>query len=126
MGCQRKIAEKIVSECEADYVLNVKGNQPALQEDIVQHFQNQEMQDKIKNLNIAYNLLHNNGKVLGENELSMVKTVEKGHGRIEVRKYYYSRDILLLSESLQKKQTFLSNRSTVNGLGVDFLLTTDY
>ncbi len=99
---QRKIAEKIVDECESDYVLNVKGNQPALQEDIVQHFQNQEMQNRIEKLNIAYNKIHNNGKVLGDESLSMVKTVEKGHGRIEVRKYYYSKDISLMIDA--KKQ----------------------
>lgn len=102
MGCQRKIAEKIVDECESDYVLNVKGNQPALQEDIVQHFQNQEMQNRIEELNIAYSNLHNNWKVLGDESLSMVKTVEKGHGRIEVRKYYYSKDISLMIDA--KKQ----------------------
>lgn len=102
MGCQRKIAEKIVDECESDYILNVKGNQPALQEDIVQHFQNQEMQNKIKNLTIAYNVIHNNGKVLGDESLSMVKTVEEGHGRIEVRKYYYSKDISMMIDA--KKQ----------------------
>jgi predicted transposase YbfD/YdcC len=104
MGCQRKIAEKIVKECESDYVLNVKGNQPSLQEDIVQHFQNIEMQNKIKNLCIAYNMIGKNGKALGDESLSMLKTVEKGHGRIEVRKYYYSRDLSLLITA--KKEWF--------------------
>lgn len=93
MGCQRKIAEKIVVECKSDYVLNVKGNQEGLLNDIVQHFQNAEMQCRIENLNLAYRLSSNNGKPLGDRQLSMLKTVEKGHGRIEKRKYYYSTDI---------------------------------
>lgn len=99
MGCQRKIAEKIVGDCEADYVLNVKGNQPGLQEDIVQHFQDKEMQNKLKNLGVAYNLLHYHGKALGDETLAMMKTVEKGHGRIEVRKYYYSTDLSMLIDA---------------------------
>lgn len=92
MGCQRKITEKIVEECESDYVLNVKANQEALLDNVVQHFQNTEIQNRIENLNLAYNLLKNKG-ILGDKDLAMVKTVEKGHGRIEKRKYYYSGDI---------------------------------
>ena len=34
MGCQVKIAEKIKKDCESDYVLNVKGNQSGLMNDI--------------------------------------------------------------------------------------------
>lgn len=99
MGCQRKIAEKIVTNCEADYVLNVKANQPGLLEDIVQHFQDKEMQEKIDNLNTAYKVLNKNGHEVGDETLSMVKTVEKGHGRVEVRKYYYSRDLSLFLDA---------------------------
>ncbi len=51
------------------------------------------MRNRIENLNIAYRMLNNNGKPLGDPELSMLKTVENGHGRIERRKYYYSTDI---------------------------------
>lgn len=93
MGCQRKIAEKIVEECKSDYVLHVKGNQESLLNDIVEHFQNQEMQSRIDNLNLAYNLSYSNGKPIGDEKLSMLKTVDKGHGRIEKRKYYYSTNI---------------------------------
>ena len=99
MGCQRKIAEKIVNGCESNYVLNVKGNQEGLLNDIVQHFQYKEMQEKIDNLNIAYRIKNNNGKALGDSSLSMLKTVEKGHGRIEIRKYYYSQDIGLMLDA---------------------------
>lgn len=93
MGCQRKIAKKIVEECKSDYVLNVKGNQEALLNEIVEHYQNPEKKRRIGNLNIAYKLSNSNGKPLGDEQLSMLKTVEKGHGRIEKRKYYFSTDI---------------------------------
>lgn len=93
MGCQVKIAEKIKRDCESDYVLNVKGNQSGLMNDIAEHFQRSEMKNKIENINIAYRMLNSNNKPLGDAELSLLKTVEKGHGRIERRWYYYSTDI---------------------------------
>ena len=37
MGCQREIADKIVKK-EADYILGIKGNQPALQEEVTTYF----------------------------------------------------------------------------------------
>lgn len=57
------------------------------------------MQVKIDNLNIAYRLSNNRGKSLGDKSLSMVRTAEKGHGRIEIRRYYYSRDISLMIDA---------------------------
>jgi hypothetical protein len=41
----------------------------------------------------AYKLAGSNGKPLGGEELSMLRTLEKGHGRIEKRTYYYSTSI---------------------------------
>ena len=96
MGCQRKIAEKIIDECKADYVLNVKANQESLLNDIVEHFQNQEMVKKRENLNIAHQLAKTKGDPIGDTSLSMLRTIEKGHGRIESRTYYYSQDICVL------------------------------
>jgi predicted transposase YbfD/YdcC len=93
MGCQRKIAEKITKDCEADYVLNVKSNQEGLLNDVVECFQNFAKDGKKENLMIAYRLTGNSGKPLGDEKLSMIKTVEKGHGRIEKRTYYYSTSI---------------------------------
>jgi len=93
MGCQRKIVEKIIDECKADYVLNVKANQEGLLSDIVEHFQNQEMVEKRENLNIAHHLTKTKGNPIGDSSLSMLRTIEKGHGRIESRTYYYSQDI---------------------------------
>jgi predicted transposase YbfD/YdcC len=62
IGTQKEIAKKIV-EKHADYVLSVKGNQPALLDDIQLFFE-----DTPK-----------------EAELSFASTTEKSHGRIEVR-----------------------------------------
>jgi len=93
MGCQRKIAEKIIKDCKSDYVLNVKSNQEGLLNDVVECFQNFERDGKKENLKLVYKLTGSTGKPLGEEELSMLKTVEKGHGRIEKRTYYYSTSI---------------------------------
>ena len=93
MGCQKKIAKKIVSDCKADYVLNVKGNQEGLLNDIVECFHNKDMRNNIENLTIAYNALRCNGKALGDKNLSIVKTIDSGHGRIEKRTYFYTQNI---------------------------------
>lgn len=93
MGCQRKIAEKIIDDCKADYVLNVKANQEGLMNDIVECFQNQDMVQRIENLELAYELSKSFGKPLGNKGLSMLKTLDFGHGRIEKRTYFFTQDI---------------------------------
>lgn len=82
MGTQTKIAETIISR-EADYILQVKENQPRLYEDISLYFK-------------------------GEAELAGKKAMaEKGcyykeysgeHGRIEEREYYVEHDIEWMEE----------------------------
>ena len=104
MGCQRKIVKKIVNDCKSDYVLNVKGNQEALLNDIVQIFQDKTTQDSINTLNIKYKSLKGIRNVLSDKSLSMIMTAEKGHGRIEIRKYYYLTDITLMINA--KKEWF--------------------
>ncbi len=74
MGCQRDIAEKIIDK-KADYVLAVKGNQPTLMRDIVDWFDFAE-QNQFKDF-----------------EHDTCRTLDKGHGRIEKRKYYITEDI---------------------------------
>lgn len=77
MGCQKSIAEKII-ENGADYVLALKGNQPNLHED-VRLFLDDCLSDSFK-------------------AVSFDKHYEwdKGHGRIETRKYYITDDIAWL------------------------------
>jgi len=69
MGCQREIARTIIEQ-EADYVLALKGNQGNLYEDVVQLFQ-VALQQNFHGL-----------------EHSFFQTVEKGHGRIEMRRFW--------------------------------------
>ncbi|CAG4885707.1 ISAs1 family transposase ISAzo3 [Paraburkholderia saeva] len=68
MGCQREIAAKIVAG-GADYVLAVKGNQPALHEAIVQLFDAQRAQS-LRSVRFAEHC----------------QTGKKVHGRIETRR----------------------------------------
>jgi predicted transposase YbfD/YdcC len=69
MGCQTKIAEKIVEE-GADYVLAVKGNQPLLFEGIMDFFVD-HMDDDFARVKVSQH-----------------ESNEKGHGRKEHRSYY--------------------------------------
>ena len=78
-GCQTAIAEKIRKEKKADYVLAVKGNQPHLEEQITEFFGDMDEED------------------LQQAEwVESHKTVDKGHGRIEVREYFHSDEIAAL------------------------------
>lgn len=66
MGCQTEIARQIVKEKGADYVLSLKGNQGRLHEDIELLFMDLEKNPR------AY-------------AFDYAKTVDKGHGRVEMR-----------------------------------------
>ena len=75
-GCQTAIAEKIRKQKKADYVLAVKGNQPNLEEQITDFFS--DMSEK---------------ELATAEWVEAHKTVDKGHGRIEVREYFHSDEI---------------------------------
>lgn len=66
MGCQREIAENIVDQ-DADYVLSLKGNQGQLHEDVAEMFAYFE------------------GIEFADIDHDYHKTVNKAHGRIEIR-----------------------------------------
>jgi len=66
MGCQKKIARQIIVQ-GGDYVISLKGNQGHLLEDVTGLFASAE---KINFQNVAHDY---------------TRTVNKGHGRIEVR-----------------------------------------
>jgi predicted transposase YbfD/YdcC len=74
MGCQRDIAQNIL-DAGGDYLLAVKGNQETLAEDVEQEFKHAQADD------FAY-MDHLYRDV-----------VEKGHGRIERRQYWYTHDV---------------------------------
>ena len=85
MGCQKDIAKTIV-EKEADYVLALKGNQGTLHDDVQLFFED---------------LLAKKLKTIKYDEY---ETVEKGHGRIETRRYYVSEDIEWLTQEKEWKK----------------------
>lgn len=68
IGCQREIAQQIRDQ-DGDYVLAVKGNQPKLNEGIISIFSTVSTKPE----SIRY---------------QRVRTVEKGHGRIETREVW--------------------------------------
>lgn len=70
IGTQEKIVNKIVDK-GGHYVLKAKENQKELKKDIKRYFDKQ------------YNLY-------GNNEIQYCKSVEKGHGRSEIREYFLS------------------------------------
>lgn len=75
MGCQKDIAKKIVIEKKSDYVLSLKDNHEILKGEVEEYFKDVE-QARFK-----------------DDKVLRYSTMEKGHGRIEERLYYYSTDI---------------------------------
>jgi predicted transposase YbfD/YdcC len=67
MGCQREIADKII-ECDADYMLAVKDNQPTLRTDIEAVFARATLRSSVLEA------------------MDYAETHDKGHGRIETRR----------------------------------------
>jgi hypothetical protein len=79
MGCQRDIAEKIVSK-KANYVLALKGNQGTLRADIELFFQEQKARD------------------FADTKVDVHTTNDKDHGRLETRRITVCSDIEWLQE----------------------------
>ena len=73
IGTQEEIVNKIVDK-KAHYVLKVKENQKSLYKDIKKYFNKQ------------YNLY-------GNKEIKYKKTIEKDHGRAEIREYFLSYNV---------------------------------
>jgi predicted transposase YbfD/YdcC len=69
MGCQVGIAQKIIDH-GAHYVLSLKGNQPTLETDVLDYF-----------------------RTAPADEIVSTTTIEKGHGRIETRRYLASANV---------------------------------
>lgn len=77
MGCQKEIAGAI-TEAGADYVLALKGNHSTMHQDVITTF-NEGMDTRFKGIS---HQIH--------------QTVEKGHGRIERRRYFLVDDPLYM------------------------------
>jgi predicted transposase YbfD/YdcC len=80
LHCQRETAQALVAR-EADYVITLKDNQPALLADVSAHFIDLGERD------------------YAPAEVKRHRTTEKGHGRLERREYYVCR----LPEPLRRK-----------------------
>jgi predicted transposase YbfD/YdcC len=81
MGCQKKIAQQIIEQ-GGDYVLNLKGNQSTLHQDITlfieSYVDDQQLQDTV---------------------FDVAETVTGDHGRIETRRYWVTDDIGWLDQA---------------------------
>lgn len=102
MGCQRKIAEKIVDK-GADYVLGLKGNQGSLRADVELLFDEQ---------------MANN---FNDIAISRTQDTDAGHGRIETREVIAVADIDWLRQrhdwkGLTSIVMVLSTRETAKGI----------
>ncbi len=69
MGCQRRIAREI-AEADADYVLALKANQGTVHQEVRQYLDDATLNHP--------------------SELVRTQSIEKGHGRIETRRYWQS------------------------------------
>lgn len=82
MGCQTAIAEQII-QAQADYVLSLKGNQGQLHEDVKLYLDQAIDQDS------------------AEAACQTHETIDKDHGRIEVRRYWITEAIDWLDSKAQ-------------------------
>lgn len=80
IGCQKSVAEQII-QAKADYVLALKNNHPTLHDDVKLWLDDQT--DK--------------------GNIPVLETTDKGHGRIEVRRYSLSTNIDWLEQRAQWK-----------------------
>jgi predicted transposase YbfD/YdcC len=81
MGCQKKIAENIIGK-DADYVLALKGNHETVHEEVREFFA-----DAVPPCATQCSQAADSG------HMDFHQTIEKGHGRIETRRYWQSTDI---------------------------------
>ncbi|MEI7512962.1 MAG: ISAs1 family transposase [Candidatus Uhrbacteria bacterium] len=81
MGCQKEIAAKIIDK-DADYVLALKGNHATAHEEIKEFFSDAVHPCDTQAANSVL-----------PNTMDFYQTIEKNHGRIEIRRYWQSIDI---------------------------------
>lgn len=72
MGCQRAIAAQIVDQ-HGDYILAVKDNQPTLHADVQECFAQLDATPPAR-------------RALPDTAVDRAKTIDKGHGRLEIRR----------------------------------------
>jgi predicted transposase YbfD/YdcC len=85
LNCQKNIAKEI-QEADADYVLALKGNHETAHEEI-QTFLDAALEETLAAKPPAAKLS------AGAATLATCETVDKGHGRVETRRYYQSAEL---------------------------------
>jgi predicted transposase YbfD/YdcC len=93
MGCQTKIAA-LIRDKGGDYLLALKGNQSNLEKDVNLYFEEELFGKKLK---------------YEKTKLKNAETMEKNHGRIEIRKCWVSTDI----EWLYQKENWKDIKSII-------------
>lgn len=83
MGCQKELVKKIVKEKKADYLIGLKGNQGTMHREFLEYAQS-VIDDPLE-----------------KDQYEMYRTIEKGHGRIEERRYYLFRNLDWFKEKKQ-------------------------
>jgi predicted transposase YbfD/YdcC len=81
MGCQKEIAAKIIDK-QADYVLALKGNHATVHEEVRTFFEDAVPPCALECADTAH-----------KDRMDFHQTIEKGHGRIETRRYWHCTDI---------------------------------
>jgi len=84
MGAQKKIVTQIVEKNKADYAINLKANQETLHNEVEGYF---EALAQTGELAAIQRQTEKNSKI------GVHTTLEKGHGRIEKRTYFYSTEL---------------------------------
>ena len=84
MGCQKKITEKIIEQ-NGDYAICLKGNQPAIHNEVSKYFEKQILSE-FEGVNFAYSMKE-----------------EMSHGRIEKREYWLLTNIDWISRKEEWK-----------------------
>lgn len=85
MGCQKKIAKEI-KEADADYVLALKGNQATVHEEVKAFLDQTVAESQTPRLPGAK-------LARAATQLASLETVDKDHGRFEIRRYYQSTEL---------------------------------
>lgn len=109
MGLQKKIVKKIVNDNKADYVINLKGNQGTLQQEVKGYFEDLEQTGTLKTLK-QQNGSKQTKSIEGSKGVQIHSTLDKGHGRIEKRTYFYATD---LDWMMDAKRDWKSSRESV-------------
>jgi predicted transposase YbfD/YdcC len=99
IGCQREIAEKL-KEKGADFVLPAKENQPTLHADILFEIKTREAENELAREHAKKLAEKGLRAPLSDKAFDVYEQLEKGHGRIERRRYSVLNDSSCVDKEL--------------------------